>query len=81
MSDEKYYVRVNEELTNDKVNKALWTKAMMLSDNDKTEAKAKYIPLRIEQLKDADKKKVINKSLPAVAVLVVTAILLIILFL
>ena len=78
--DEKYYLQVKEELNDNKVAKALWTKSLMLANNDKEKAKVEYIKLRVAHLHKADRWKKIDKSLPAVAVLVVIAILLLILF-
>ena len=54
---EKYYRKVNQELDANKVNQTLWNKALTLSDNDITKAKAEYIPLRAAQLEEADKKR------------------------
>ena len=77
--DEKYYVQVQEELNDNKVAKFLWTKSLMLANNDKEKAKVKYIQLRVAHLQKADKAKTINKILPAVLVLAV-AILFLFLF-
>ena len=54
---DKHYHKVNQELDAKKVNQTLWNKALTLSDNDITKAKAEYIPLRAAQLEEADKKR------------------------
>jgi len=49
--DDKYYEMVSGELDSDQINTALWTKAFSLCDGDETRTKAKYIGLRVQQMK------------------------------
>ena len=51
MSDEKYYLQVEQELKESLIDKALWSKCMALARDDETEAKAQYIQKRVSQLK------------------------------
>ena len=57
MSDEKYYLQVEQELKESLRDKALWSKCMALARDDETEAKAKYIQKRVSQLKKKELQK------------------------
>ena len=50
MDDEAYYQIVSEELSENRINQALWTKAIAKSMGDEPKTKAVYIQLRVQQL-------------------------------
>jgi len=54
MSDEKLYLQATGEVDSTNIDKALWAKAIALTDGDHDRAKYKYIKLRVEQLQDHD---------------------------
>ena len=57
MSDEKYYQRVADELDGNPrkyTDKALWTKAEVLSQGDSEKTRYKYIELRVKKLNAQD---------------------------
>lgn len=51
MGDEQYYLIVEEELKDEKVDKALWAKASVLGKGDDLQARVQYIQLRVDALK------------------------------
>jgi len=50
MDDEKYYEIVAQEIRENTIKDALWTKAIAKSMGDENKTKAVYIQLRVEQL-------------------------------
>ncbi len=56
MNDEKYFQIVAEELRSNRINDALWTKAIAKSQGDENKTKATYINLRVEQLMQEEKR-------------------------
>jgi len=50
--EEQLYDTVTAEIERNEINKALWTKALADSDNDKQRAQALYIKYRVQKLKD-----------------------------
>ena len=50
MGDEQYYLIVEEELKDGKIDEALWAKASALGKGDDLEARLQYIKLRVEAL-------------------------------
>ncbi|MDA7916413.1 hypothetical protein N9B94_04185 [Verrucomicrobia bacterium] len=50
MDDEKYYDIVGQELRENRINDALWTKSIAKSMGDENKTKAVYIQLRVDQL-------------------------------
>ena len=62
MGDEQYYLIVEEELKDGKIDKALWAKASALGKADDLEARLQYIKSRVEALKGeaAGKQKIEN---------------------
>jgi hypothetical protein len=56
MDDEKFYQTVAEELRDNRINDALWTKAIAKSQGDENKTKATYIQLRVEQLMQEEKR-------------------------
>lgn len=50
--DEKLFLAVHDELAKSKVNQGLWVKALSKSNGDENQAKAKYIKLRVQSMKD-----------------------------
>ncbi len=50
MEDEAYYQIVSDELRDNQINQALWTKAIAKSMGDEPKTKAVYIQLRVQQL-------------------------------
>ena len=60
MGDEKFYKRVEDELNGKPrkfTDKALWTKAEVLSKGDEEKTRYKYIELRVEKLVEEDRKR------------------------
>lgn len=60
MSDEKLFQRVENELNGKPrkyTDKALWTKAEVLSEGDEKKTRYKYIELRVEKLKEQDAER------------------------
>ena len=51
MGDEQYYLIVEQELKDDKIDKALWAKASALCQGDEQKTRYQYIQLRVEDLK------------------------------
>lgn len=50
--EEQLYGAVTAEIERNEIHKALWTKALADSDNDKQQAQALYIKYRVQKLKD-----------------------------
>ncbi len=50
MDDEKYYDIVAQEIRENRINDALWTKAIAKAMGDENKTKAVYIQLRVEQI-------------------------------
>ena len=59
MSDEKYYLQVEQELKESKRDEALWSKSMILAKDDEAEAKLQYIKARVAKLQ---KEEVVMKT-------------------
>jgi hypothetical protein len=53
MSDEDLYLKVTDEVTNGKIDPALWAKAIAKALGDEDKGKYEYINLRVAQLKDS----------------------------
>ncbi len=53
MSDEDLYLNVTDEVTNGKIDPALWAKAIAKALGDEDKGKYEYINLRVAQLKEA----------------------------
>jgi Flp pilus assembly protein TadB len=64
MDDEKYYQTVAEELRANRINDALWTKAIAKSQGDENKTKAMYIQLRVEQLVQEEKRSKLARTEP-----------------
>jgi len=62
MDDEKYYQTVAEELRANRINDALWTKAIAKSQGDENKTKAMYIQLRVEQLVQEEKRSKLART-------------------
>ena len=69
MSDEKYYLQVEQELKESKRDEALWSKSMILAKDDEAEAKVQYIKARVKNLQAEAITKIVKKA--AIVVLVV----------
>ena len=52
MGDEQYYLIVEEELKDEKIDKALWAKASALGKGDEQVTRSRYIQMRVEILKE-----------------------------
>lgn len=66
MGDERFYKRVEDELNGKPrkfTDKALWTKAEVLSKGDEEETRYKYIELRVEKLVEEDRRRQEKKEL------------------
>ena len=50
MGDEQYFLKVEQELKDEKIDKALWVKASVLGSDDQ-DIRKQYIILRVEELK------------------------------
>lgn len=50
MNDEVFYQQVAEELREQRINEALWTKATAKAMGDENKVRAVYIQLRVQQL-------------------------------
>lgn len=64
MNDEKYYKVVADELRENRINDALWTKAIAKSQGDENKTKATYIQLRVEQLMLEEKRALLDQTAP-----------------
>ncbi len=53
MSDEDLYLKVTEEVSNGKIDPALWAKAIAKSLGDEDKGKYEYINLRVAQLSES----------------------------
>ena len=53
MNDDQLYLKVTEEVTNGKIDPALWAKAIAKALGDEDKGKYEYINLRVEQLKES----------------------------
>lgn len=62
MDDEKYYQVVADELRDNRIKDALWTKAIAKSQGDENKTKATYIQLRVEQLMQEDKRSRLERQ-------------------
>lgn len=67
MDDEKYYQVVADELRDNRIKDALWTKAIAKSQGDENKTKATYIQLRVEQLIQKEKRSRIEQKSSAPA--------------
>lgn len=56
MDDEKFYQAVADELRSNRINDALWTKAIAKSMGDENKTKAVYIQLRVDQLMEEERR-------------------------
>ncbi len=54
MNDDHIYLKVTEEVTNGKIEPALWAKAIAKALGDEDKGKYEYINLRVEQLKESN---------------------------
>jgi len=52
MGDEQYYLIVEQELKDEKIDKALWAKASALAKGNDVETRLQYTQLRLEALED-----------------------------
>lgn len=52
MSDEDLFLKASKEFDLGERNEAIWAKAVVLSRGDETEAKYRYIELKVESLKE-----------------------------
>ncbi|MFT4589121.1 MAG: hypothetical protein ACI9VS_002497 [Candidatus Binatia bacterium] len=59
-NDEKYYEIVAKEIRQNRINDAVWTKAIAESGGDENKTKAVYIQLRVKQLMRDDVKTQYN---------------------
>jgi len=50
MDDDILYLRATKEVESENMSPALWSKAMALTEGDKSKAKYKYVKLRVKQL-------------------------------
>ncbi len=62
MDDEKYYQIVADELRGNRINDALWTKAIAKSQGDENKTKATYIQLRVEQIMQEERQSRVTKA-------------------
>ena len=54
MSDEEYYLQVELEIKEGTKDIALWSKAKIIAEDNKTEPQLEYTKLRVEQLSNND---------------------------
>lgn len=54
MNDDHLYLKVTDEVTNGKIDPALWAKAIAKALGDEDKGKYEYINLRVEQLKESN---------------------------
>ena len=57
MNDEQYYRIINDEIKENRINEAIWLKALVEANRDVERAKIIYIKLRISQMKSEDLAK------------------------
>jgi hypothetical protein len=57
MDDDQFYQAVAEELRENRINDALWTKAIARSGGDPNKTKALYIQMRVSQLTQEDHRQ------------------------
>ena len=62
VDDEKYYETVAREIRENRINDALWTKAIAKSMGDENKTKAVYIQLRVDQLIKEEQEQQFNAS-------------------
>jgi FOG: Ankyrin repeat len=55
--EERFYTIVANELESNTIQAGLWTKCFALSDGDEKLTRAKYIQMRVEQLRDKARKR------------------------
>lgn len=66
LNDEKYYKIVSDEIKENRINEAVWLKAMVEAKRDVEKAKIIYIKLRVQQLRGENIGNKINDSLEAI---------------
>ena len=54
MADEEFYLQVENELKEGTKDEALWSKAKIVAEENKTEPQLEYTKLRVEQLSNND---------------------------
>ena len=62
MDDEKYYETVARELRENRINDALWTKAIAKSGGAEDKTKATYIQLRVDQLIKEEQQQALSET-------------------
>ncbi len=62
MDDDQFYQTVAEELRENRINDALWTKAIARSGGDPNKTKALYIQMRVSQLTQEDHRQRVYES-------------------
>ena len=56
MADEEFYLQVENELKEGTKDEALWSKAKIVAEENKTEPQLEYTKMRVEQLKKEARK-------------------------
>ncbi|MSR43562.1 MAG: hypothetical protein EXS29_00835 [Pedosphaera sp.] len=62
MDDDQFYQTVAEELRENRINEALWTKSIARSGGDPNKTKALYIQMRVSQLTQEDHRQRVYES-------------------
>ena len=57
MTDQRYFEAVAQEQRENRLDEGLWLKAMTTADNDREHARALYVTMRVEQLKQLHKEQ------------------------